>query len=298
MAFDIPLPKGVADVEPGGRILSAMRNINALTSEQLDAQKKALENQYYAPNIQSEMQLRQAQTQRSNQLLPYDITNQKNINQMYIPNVQADIAQKQAETEKINYILKHPGFMGGDEAKNIQYLIDSGIINPNTINQPSQSNYQNISPSNISSKNIPSSNIQDSRQIINPTSPFQTNNPLVNAILNKPYAQTAYQQRQAQGWDWVHTPTDAKSYEIAVGSGMGINPDEFINKRSQGQSLQDIARENGFDPNNLPDPDYLPTRGNIQQLKQRQTALNEMKVLDKFIKEGLGKLFGSNPFSL
>lgn len=67
MAFSgIPLPKVVYDVEKGGPIITGMQGANALT-------KSNLENQYYAPNILSEINKRVAETKGiniTNQYLP------------------------------------------------------------------------------------------------------------------------------------------------------------------------------------------------------------------------------------
>ena len=55
----LPLPRVVPDVGPGGPLITAMGGMNAL-------QKQMLENQYYAPNIQSEIKQRNALTKSNN----------------------------------------------------------------------------------------------------------------------------------------------------------------------------------------------------------------------------------------
>lgn len=109
----LPLPQVVSNVGPGGPIVSSMEGINAL-------RKMMLENQYYAPNIQSEINQRNALTNQYNTMTPLkakemQISNQylpdrmrlanelANLtNQYYGPNIQSEMAQRNALTNKYN----------------------------------------------------------------------------------------------------------------------------------------------------------------------------------------------------
>jgi len=290
MTFNIPLPNA-----PAGSFMEGMKQTNELSKQMLENRMKQLQNQYYGSDIESQINNRNALTQGqniTNKYLPEKLQlgneNQKLVNKYYVPNIESEINSRNAQTgaipsqnalreaqlQKINYMLQHPGLMGGSAAKDIQSLIDLGVINKDSLQQ------QNSPQNTMNNSNA----INYSGQT---GAPFNTQNPLVNAVLNKSYAQPAYQQQMNQAFNWVHTTPDAKNYEIAVGAGMGITPDAFVAERTKGKTIAQIAQDHGFDPNNLPEPDFLPTKGNITKLKSRQAALSEAKTLNKFVTEGL-----------
>ncbi len=109
----LPLPSVIANVGPGGSIVSSMAGINAL-------RKSMLENQYYGPNIQSEIAQRNALANKLNTMTPLEaeqmrINNQylpehlraanvfSNLqNQYYAPNILSEIAQRQALASHYN----------------------------------------------------------------------------------------------------------------------------------------------------------------------------------------------------
>lgn len=68
MALNIPVPKIVPDVGPGGPVFDVY---NALTKAALDKRKRELENQYYGPEKESEIGQRQAVTEGQNILNQY-----------------------------------------------------------------------------------------------------------------------------------------------------------------------------------------------------------------------------------
>ena len=305
----IPLPRVIADVGPGGSITTAMRGQNALT-------KSSLENMYYGPNIQSEINYRNALKNRTNTLTPLEAAKMELENKFYAPKTNSLIGLQNAETKKIGYMLDHPGYMGGEDTKTIQALMDLGLIDKNNIhgnqtllysgnNQPSPGQTTNmLPPVPVNNVTLPVSNTANSLPNLpvqenvhplnnnpfsskNTTHPFNTGNPLIDTILNRKFAQSSYTGQMAQAFDWVHSTPEAKTYEIALGAGMGLTPDKFVHERTQGKSIAQIATEQGFDPNNLPAPDFLPTRQNISLLKKRQAALKEVDSLGKFVREGL-----------
>lgn len=100
--------------QPGGGLVTALRGLNALTKENL-------ENKYYAPNIeseinsknaltqgqnitnkflpqnlQSEINSRNALTNKANVMTPLEATNQRNINDWYARKAQSDIDTNKA----------------------------------------------------------------------------------------------------------------------------------------------------------------------------------------------------------
>jgi len=97
----LPLPQVVADVGPGGGIVTGMQGMNALN-------KSALENQYYAPNMQSQIDYRNALTQGQgieNQFMPDKLKLANAFaqlqNQYYGPKTQSDINYNNALTNKM-----------------------------------------------------------------------------------------------------------------------------------------------------------------------------------------------------
>jgi len=274
---------------------------------QLNAEKLQQLMPYVAPQAQADLQ----KAQLFNQYYGKDINSQIGLRGAQAGNLSAD-------TKKTNFFLNNPGYFAGDEMKTVQALINMGAIDPNSLKPPTQpaqpqvSNPAATTPvatsgtytppqmSPASAQANPLSPVPSESNPLNPpaqsgvfnpsnqSAPFNTNNPMVNAILNKPYANAGYQQRMTQGFNWVHSPVDAKNYQIAQLAGAGIDPSVAVSELSSGLTVPQILQKNGFDPTNPPDPDFLPTRGNIQQLKQRQSALKELDTIGTFIKEGLG----------
>jgi hypothetical protein len=98
----LPLPKVVADTGPGGGLVTAMQGMNALN-------KSSLENQYYAPNMQSQIGYRNALMQGQNienQYMPEKLKLANAFaglqNQYYAPNIQSEINNRNALTNKYN----------------------------------------------------------------------------------------------------------------------------------------------------------------------------------------------------
>ncbi len=107
MAFNLPLSKVVPDVEAGGGLVTAMKGQNALREMQL-------KNQYYGPNIESEINNRNALTQGQNihnKYLPdeYRLANQTNQQKLdWNPkNWQSENAFRNSQTTKNNTMLPY-----------------------------------------------------------------------------------------------------------------------------------------------------------------------------------------------
>ena len=110
----------------------------------------------------------------------------------------------------------------------------------------------------------------------------------LNAQSKYKQAQGEYSDKRSHAFAYSTAPVEAKTYMLAQAAGMGVAPDEAVNAFSQGKTIADLASQNGFDPKNLPEPDFMPTKGNITSLNQRKAALGEMKHLSNFVTEGLG----------
>lgn len=105
MAFSTVLPKVVYDVEAGGPLVTGSKGVNALI-------KGNLENQYYAPDMESQINNRNALTQGQNIENKYmpDKLRLGNAfaelqNRYYGPNIESEIGSRNALTRKTNTML-------------------------------------------------------------------------------------------------------------------------------------------------------------------------------------------------
>jgi hypothetical protein len=239
----------------------------ALDSSQLQNQAAQMNNRWIDPKAMSQLNLQGAQAGNLN-----------------------------AEAQKTRFILQNPGFMGGDASKELSGLQALGIIPRqqqsagSQVGLASQLQLGANGPQDSQGSNQAQQFQANSKGILSGTQgePFNSGNPALDAILNKSYAKPAYETKMNDAFNYTHAPVEAKSYMIAQLAGMGIDPSRSVAMLSQGKTIPQIAQENGFDPNNLPQPDFLPSKGVTDQLKKRQAALAESKVIDKFVSDGLG----------
>jgi hypothetical protein len=89
MAFDLPLPKVVADVEAGGPYVTAAKGMNQLHKLQLENTMQQLQNKYYGPTQEGKI---------ANQLLE---------NKWYEPKAKSAIALQDAQTGHYPYLNAH-----------------------------------------------------------------------------------------------------------------------------------------------------------------------------------------------
>lgn len=118
-----------------------------------------------------------------------------------------------------------------------------------------------------------------------------TGNPVIDAYISNKLGVTGnemYQQKAAQAFNWVHSTQTMKDYEVAQLAGAGIDPSEAVQQLGEGSTVPEILQKHGFDPSNPPEPDFLPTKGNVTVLKNRQAALKEVDALTDFVSTGLG----------
>lgn len=98
----LPLPRVVADVGPGGPLVTAMGGMNALAHNML-------KRKYYAPDMESQINNRNALTEGqkiANQYMPDKLRLANTFaglqNQYYAPNIQSEINSRNALTDKTN----------------------------------------------------------------------------------------------------------------------------------------------------------------------------------------------------
>lgn len=94
MPINVPLPKVIPDVGPGGPLVTAMRGYNSLNDEMLKTRMQQLENYYYPYQKQAEVAQKMAQAQYlAPQILTQFLSN-PNIWSTLDPNVQAALTRQ------------------------------------------------------------------------------------------------------------------------------------------------------------------------------------------------------------
>lgn len=121
-----------------------------------------------------------------------------------------------------------------------------------------------------------------------------TGNPLLDQLRGGMFAQQNMQQARAgyynkmvQSFNWRSLPVDQKTALLAQAAGMGYDNITATQLLMNGNTIADLARAKGLDPNNLPPPNYALTKGDITRLHQTQAAQNELQVLNPKIYNAL-----------
>lgn len=123
-------------------------------------------------------------------------------------------------------------------------------------------------------------------QISNP----ETARIIMNALTNRQdqiQANSDLNAKRAAGYSFNSLSMPDKEFLTSQAAGMGINRDEAIKRFNSGENINQMAISEGFDPNNLPEPIYPLTQSGQTQLKQRQAANSEIKVLGKRISDAM-----------
>ena len=253
MTLPLPNPQSLGEI-----ILERMGQgkRNALLNEEL--RSKSMENSF-APEKQK---MQKQQSERLNQLFPEELKKAQLANQLsqmnvdiFKPQKESEMNYRNAQTNKLNFqnenpLYGQPGVTGQLAAAELLKRNPQLASNPNALNMIMSSISQG----------------QESKQ-----------------------AQTELQKKQAAGYDFNNLPIGTKEYILAQAAGMGIYPDEARKMLTSGKkSLSDIAKEKGFDPNDLPEPIYPLTRSGQTQLKSRKAALAELESLGKTITKWSG----------
>ena len=100
-------------------------------------------------------------------------------------------------------------------------------------------------------------------------------------------AQAELNSKRAQGYDFNTLPMNDRSYLLSQAAGLGIEPNEALKRFNRGETIDQMASQEGYDPHNKPEPVYPLTPAGQTQLKQRQAANAEIKVLGKRISDAM-----------
>jgi hypothetical protein len=100
-------------------------------------------------------------------------------------------------------------------------------------------------------------------------------------------ARAKYYEKMTDSMDYRSLPIDQKSALLAQASGMGYDPNEATTLLMKGNNLRDLAKNAGFDPENMPDAIYPATKSDVAKINQRKAALSEINTLNPVISSAL-----------
>ncbi len=285
--------------------LSQAQAVQEMQKMQLANELARIQNQY-APQIQqADLGYKQAQIPHLNAQTGLLGEQTK----WYGPKAQSDLQDALAhrglmgsQQKQIDYQLEHPGFMGGQEAKTLEALKAMGLLDFNNLQAGPQGGQQqggqqggmpNMPPpmgQNAGEMGGRMPPVQGQQQSGN-SGLFNTGNQLVDSILNKGIINQQQQQQQMHGYNWAHTPIDAKNHAVATLSGAGVDPASAANLLASGQTVPQVMEQLGLgsDPNKWPDPLYPATKGDITKINQRRAALAEIQPISEFVTTGLAE---------
>lgn len=134
----------------------------------------------------------------------------------------------------------------------------------------------------------------------------KTGNPWIDSISNAmtidqslKMARTQYFNKSSEARNWALTPIDERSAMLAQAAGLGIDPTEATQRFMNGESIADMARSQGFDPKQMPEPLFAPTKATLNQVQMRKSALAEMNTLDPILSNALApysrQIFNMSP---
>lgn len=132
-------------------------------------------------------------------------------------------------------------------------------------------------PNNNSINNLPFSD-DYSNMIVNS----------LNSLERAREARMKKDQQMVEARGYTTLPPESKSQMLGQAAAFGIPADEASRRFVRGESLQDMAKEKGFDnPDYWPEPIYAPTATTRTQLQRRQTAISELNSVGKDITNAL-----------
>lgn len=233
---------------------------------------------YAGQNAQSASQVSQAQARQAQ----YNTqASQLPLSQPGITGTLAQIAAAQKQ---------NPQFFGGQSAP-------QGVAPP-TISPGGNTNYTN--PSTLQTipgaLTAPSAGAPTSQLTIpTPGSPSGgIGSQLASAAIYGPTAEIAKNQALAANAQartaslaWQQLPKDQQDQYLAQLGGLGVSPNKAIPYYNAGYSVGDVAKAEGFDPNNLPAPAYPLSAAGVTQMQRRQVADGEMGSLQTFAGKAL-----------
>lgn len=100
-------------------------------------------------------------------------------------------------------------------------------------------------------------------------------------------SKAALTDQQNKAFAFNSLPQTTKTAMIAQAQGMGIPAQQAIKSFYNGDTISDLAKQKGYDPNHLPTPIYDPTAKGLAQMSVRSQAKAELNVMEPFINSAL-----------
>lgn len=261
------MPPAYNNPSLGEQITDRLRKMhqNELLNEQIKGAKQ--ENQFNPQLNQLKMQAMQQQAERQNQLFPEELKKNQLSNQLSQMQIEDYAPRTQTERAYKNALTQKMEF----QRQNPLYgqAGAAGQIGAAQLSDP-----------------------ETAKMIMNALASSQSSR----------QSQTDLNNKRAEGYSFNSLPTNERSYLIAQAAGMGVEPNEAINMFNKGKTVDQMAIEQGYDPNNKPEPVYPLTSSGQTQLKMRQAANAEIKVLGDKISKAMSpysrKILGYSPVQI
>ncbi|HLX55267.1 MAG TPA: hypothetical protein VKR58_15090, partial [Aquella sp.] len=109
----------------------------------------------------------------------------------------------------------------------------------------------------------------------------------ISTDLRRKNAYADLANKKVENFGYGQLTADQKRGWVAKAAGMGISENDARNAFNKGLSIEDLATEKGFDPNDLPEAIYNATPTDITRAHFRMQAAEELKVLEPLITEAL-----------
>lgn len=257
----LPLPNPISIGEQIVNKLNQLKQ-NQLLGEQL---KSAQYNNQISPQLnQLKMQEMQQEFNRKNQLFPEELKKYQNANQLAQMELEQYKPKTEAETAYKNALINKMNFQQANPLYGQPGI--AGQIGAAQISSPeiSQLILQSIGKT------------QEQRQ--------------ARADLDK---------KRAEGYTFNSLPMPERQYLLAQAAGVGIEPNEAAARFNKGETIEQMALASGYNPQDMPEPVYPLTPAGQTQLKMRQAANAEIKVLGDKIANAMApysrKIMGYSP---
>ncbi len=109
----------------------------------------------------------------------------------------------------------------------------------------------------------------------------------ITSELKRKNAMSELTQQKSDNYSFNSLPVDHKKDILGKAGGMGIDPQEAQQRYNNGETIEDMAESQGFDPKNLPEAIYPATTTDKTRIHFRQQALSEINTIQPILTEAL-----------
>lgn len=251
--------------------ISGDRGMNPFARQLLEEKGQFLKNKYFPQQTEADIAHKNALANMAKEQLKY-----------YAPSIESEISARKSNIEKQSLENEFPLLRMPGAAGQIGAALYLNKNNPNALNMGDQETNQQPGNSQGLTNAIKSMGGKVSG------SPSDLILNALNQSLSQKQASADYNKVRTQGYEYQSLPIQHKSALLAQAAGMGVSPEKATHALITGKSIDDIAKEQGFTPGNLPEPIYPLTTAGQTQLKQRQQSLAEIDALNSKLTSALG----------